>query len=134
MRQQPGASPSRDDIVAILRAHRDLGPEFDEHLADQILDLTKTEAPTSVPVVTGRTSRSRSRRLGPIFALSIPLMAIAGGKAGTIGILAVVALDIVALIASLAFWAKMSTNGDLRRNLLNRFGVFLLNATNCRGS
>ena len=29
--------PNKDDVLAILKAHRDLGPEYDNHLADQIL-------------------------------------------------------------------------------------------------
>lgn len=39
MDQQSTTPPSKDDVLAILKAHRDLGPEYDSHLADQIMEL-----------------------------------------------------------------------------------------------
>ncbi len=105
--------PSKDDVLAILKAHRDLGPEYDNHLADQILDLWKEHpdarpqsgsAPSWDPQMSVRQTR-RSERRGmaraiPFLGISIPLMAIAGNHAHTSGILAVVALDAVVVVVS----------------------------------
>lgn len=100
MSKATGVPPSRDDIVAILKAHRDLGPEYDQHLADQIVDLVR-KTPTETPAKPTR--RGGFRHLGGIFALSIPLIAIAGGEAHTVGVLGVVALDIVAMVLAIIF-------------------------------
>lgn len=37
---------TRDDILAILKANRELGPEFDEHTADQLLDMMESSRPS----------------------------------------------------------------------------------------
>ncbi len=113
---------TRDDILAILQANRELGPEFDEHTADQILEMMKT-APTvdgSQPAQEAmpkglapwevfawerhqrrlaRDQRRRDRRqtpewiIFPVMGLSIPLMGIAGHVAGSTGVVAVLAFD-----------------------------------------
>ncbi len=100
MSKPTGVPPNRDDIVAILKAHRDLGPEYDQHLAEQIIDLVR-RAPAEVPEKPTR--RGGFRHLGGIFALSIPLMAIAGHEAHTAGVLGVVALDVVAMVLAIVY-------------------------------
>lgn len=101
MSNASGVPPSRDDIVAILKAHRDLGPEYDQHLADQIIELVNRKTPAESPAKPAR--RGGVRHLGGIFALSIPLMAIAGNQAHTAGILGVVGLDVVAVVLVVVF-------------------------------
>ncbi len=104
--------PNKDDVLAILKAHRDLGPEYDNHLADQILDLWNqpgSRAP-SEPVsrrdmdMSARFGRRRERRgMGraiPFLGISIPLLAIAGSHAHTLGVLAVLGLDAIVVIAA----------------------------------
>lgn len=102
--QSPPNPPTKDDVLAILKAHRDLGPEFDSHLADQILDLwgptsTRKWARSSGSSPSDRPWRSNwsGHRAVPVLALSIPLMAIAGHFAQIWGIAGVVVLDYVAL-------------------------------------
>ncbi|MCY0878749.1 MAG: hypothetical protein OWU84_07410 [Firmicutes bacterium] len=96
--------PTKEDILAILRAHRELGPEYDTHLADQIMNLWKQVPYGSDEGWHGRRGavgdRVRRLRPGPVLALSIPLMAIAGHDAGALGILGVLGLDAVALLLS----------------------------------
>jgi len=96
--------PTKDDVLAILKAHRELGPEFDSHLADQILDLwgadpARKRARSAVPTVSDRPERPgwSGHRALPVLALSIPLMAIAGHFAQIWGIAGVVVLDYLAL-------------------------------------
>lgn len=103
--------PNKDDVLAILKAHRDLGPEYDNHLADQILDLWNRPGshPPSEPVsrrdmdLSARFNRRDRRGMGraiPFLGISIPLLAIAGSHAGTPGVLAVLGLDAIVVIAA----------------------------------
>ena len=104
--------PSKDDVLAILKAHRDLGPEYDNHLADQIMDLWKRPGtrgksePALAPDMdaAARFERRRERhgmaRSMPFLGISIPLLAIAGGEAHTTGVLAVLALDALVLVVN----------------------------------
>ena len=113
---------TRDDILAILRANRELGPEFDEHTADQILEMMKTSptadasrraeeemprglAPWEVFAWErhqrrlARDQRRLDRRqapdwiIFPVMGLSIPLMAVAGRTAHLAGVAAVLVFD-----------------------------------------
>lgn len=108
MDQTPSTPPTKDDVLAILKAHRDLGPEFDNHLADQILDLWHhgsqasgrrsrlfREAGGEKPA---RGSHTRSQKIYSVLALSIPLLAIAGGDAHIYGVLGVLGLDALAVL------------------------------------
>jgi hypothetical protein len=84
---------TKDDIVAILKANRELGPEYDEHTADQILERVKaTQAKLATSARPSDYHRER-RLLIPLFALSIPLIGVAGQVAHTPGVLAVLGLD-----------------------------------------
>lgn len=113
MSQVPPAPPTKDDVLAILKAHRDLGPEFDSHLADQIMDLwhhpdTNTRNPSQATAffqnrASYRESRGGIRRAIPLLALSIPLMGIAGGYAQVDGVMAVLGLDALVMILAAIF-------------------------------
>ncbi len=105
---------SRDDILAILRAHRDLGPHYDEQLADQLWILTQQAAhpdktgrhPLGIRFDLGKFSRSRRFRVGwrPVtfVLLGIPLTAVAGYFGAALGVVA--ALLVVGLMALLEVW------------------------------
>jgi hypothetical protein len=101
MKADRGIPPTKEDVLAILRAHRELGPEYDTHLADQILDLWKHASYAPHDSRWDRRASGRRFRMGPILALSIPLMAVAGHDAGTLGVVGVLALDAVALIMAM---------------------------------
>ncbi len=111
---------SKTEVLAILKANHELGPDFDEHAAEQILDLMPSSEPSPLtPEMVSeyldelpRHERQRLlhkfRRRGqsgatiaPILALSIPLLAIAGNYAGTPGIFAVLTIDGVAIVMSI---------------------------------
>ncbi|AUW92545.1 hypothetical protein BXT84_00065 [Sulfobacillus thermotolerans] len=107
---------NKQEILAILQANRALGPDYDEHTADQILDLIMQKSPETPEDVAAylaqlsphdqRVILRRFRKnqgsgsVAGLFVLSIPLMAIAGGVAHSAGVFAVVLLDAVAVIAS----------------------------------
>ncbi len=111
MDQETVIPPTKDDVLAILKAHRDLGPEFDQHLADQILDLWNRgkpaeKKPESRPERRREFTERNPRRGGmghaiPYFALSIPLLAIAGVIAKEPGVFGVPGLDAIILLASI---------------------------------
>lgn len=103
--------PTKDDLLAILRANRDLGPEYDEHTADQLMSLFRSahsnyrpdrdSVPDSDDWDTQRRSRRRSRsQTGTILALSIPLAAIVGNQDHGLGLFAVLGLAAVALVVT----------------------------------
>jgi hypothetical protein len=109
MDQERPTPPTKDDVLAILRAHRDLGPEYDSHLADQIIDLWHHPRGSSHegfpgfrrPMPSGtRDGSFHSRRVAPILALSIPLLAIAGSYAHFAGVVAVLGLDAIAMLTT----------------------------------
>ncbi len=102
--------PNNQDILAILKASRDLGPDYDEHAAEQIPALmpndtqcTSEQASAYLAQLPHHERRQilqrfrKERRAGAgslsgLLVLSIPLMAIAGGAAHAAGVFAVVAL------------------------------------------
>lgn len=102
---------SRDDILAILRAHRDLGPHYDEQLADQLWTLTHQGTPSEKTVgskfgmrlALGTIGRPPRLKMGwrPIvfLLLAIPLTAVAGYFGAALGVIA--ALLVVGLMAFL---------------------------------
>ncbi len=102
---------NKEEILAILKANRELGPLYDGHAADQILELIQDprSRQTATEPKTARDERRAMRRehrrgaplglLIPLFALSIPLLAIAGGVAHGPGVLGVLGLDAVVVLA-----------------------------------
>lgn len=106
---------NKEEILAILKANRELGPLYDGHTADQILELIQDpklrERPTDATASRDerramrheQRGHSRGGSLGPLiplFALSIPLLVIAGGKAGGLGTFAVLGLDAILVLAT----------------------------------
>ena len=95
--------PTKEDVVAILQAHRELGPEFDSHLADQIMDLWRKTAhgkPRERRERQERREHQSMRSVVPALTMSIPLLAIAGHYAHDLGVLAVLGLDAIVIIVS----------------------------------
>ena len=100
---------SRDDILAILRAHRDLGPHYDEQLADQLWTLTHQGTPPQevagskfgMRLVLGKMARPPRLIWRPVIflLLAIPLTAVAGYFGSALGVIA--SLVIVGLMAFL---------------------------------
>ncbi len=106
MKSNTPTPPTKDDVLAILKAHRDLGPEFDSHLADQIIDLWhhpgRVRRRTRLFVDDNREGQERRRsglnRAMPVLGISIPLLAIAGGIAHAPGVMAVLGLDAMVIL------------------------------------
>ncbi|WP_053959416.1 hypothetical protein [Sulfobacillus thermosulfidooxidans] len=102
----------KEDIIAILKANRELGPDYDEHTAEQLLNLIhKGNKPTTLTendLTTPVRIKPRHKERGPVatvpsvLALSIPLLAVAHGS--TIGMVGVLGLD--ALIITGIFYRK----------------------------
>jgi hypothetical protein len=114
---------SKEDILAILQASRELGPTYDEHTADQIMELVRQPSVSSKPWqqpdwerLTGRERRRMIRhytrsqgplpmnQIMPVLGVSIALMAIGGGYDHGLGVFAVLTLD--ALVVILAVLKK----------------------------
>ena len=110
---------SRDDILAILRAHRDLGPHYDEQLADQLWVLTRqaarpeetTRSPFGMSFGFGKIARPRpfgwTWRPVTFLLMGIPLTAVAGYFGAALGVIG--SLFVVALIACLETWWARGT-------------------------
>ena len=110
---------NKQDILAVLQANRDLGPDYDEHAAEQILALmpekthwTPDEVAAYLAQLPSQERRqilrqfrkdrgSGSGSLSGLLVLSIPLMAIAGGAAHSAGVFAVVVMDTLAILATI---------------------------------
>ncbi len=107
------------EILAILRAHHQLGAEYEEEMTEKILSLFSdqeqslthedvTKYLASLPAKerrkiwkqTGESYRDHSHRnhVSGILVLSIPLLAIAGGMDHGLGLFAIVGLDALAII------------------------------------
>ncbi len=103
------STPSKDDILAILKAHRELGPEFDTHLADQLLDLLGHRSDRSAASnrsfenFKSRRQRPHKSRVLPIMVLSIPILLIAAHTDGTTGLFAVLGFDALIILFTLIF-------------------------------
>lgn len=90
---------THDEILAMLKANRALGPEYDKITAQQILDRMAS-SPTSNaagPPLSGKRRVQKSPI--PYLVLSIPLLAIAGHYASSTGVFAVLALDAIIILA-----------------------------------
>lgn len=115
-----------DELLAILRANRDLGPEFDHHTVEQIQRLygTAHSPTTQTPFDVyndlrdwhqrrelarehRRFLRSERRASGAhwmipaILIFSIPLMGLAGHYAHGLGVLAVLIFDVISVVLSM---------------------------------
>ncbi len=105
---------TKDEIVAMLRANRELGPVYDEHTAEQILERIQAPAARTDQGTDWRSLREERRAarrehrgrgssssIIPGLALSIPLLALAKGVDHGVGIFAVLALDAIMVLASM---------------------------------
>ncbi|MCL5971569.1 MAG: hypothetical protein M1499_03295 [Firmicutes bacterium] len=110
------------EVLAILRAHHDLGSDYDEEMTQKILQLFPDQLPTMTPdevvhyfkslpskdrkkilqqIGYNRRDKSHHSHLTGILVLSIPLLAIAGHIDHTTGVFAVLGLDALAVIADM---------------------------------
>ncbi|PSR34358.1 MAG: hypothetical protein C7B46_05420 [Sulfobacillus benefaciens] len=118
----PISSQSKaQEVLAILRAHHDLGSEYDEEMTQQILQLFPDQRPTMTPEdvvhyfkslpskdrkkilkqIGYHREKSHHSHITGILVLSIPLLAIAGHIDHSIGVFAVLGLDALAVIADM---------------------------------
>ncbi|MCY0879644.1 MAG: hypothetical protein OWU84_11975 [Firmicutes bacterium] len=116
----------KEELLAVIRANRDLGPEYDDQTVAQILETVRhsaaaasehlTPAPWHDPHWDRLSARERRQLLRawrrstrpwplnyltPVYALSIPLLAIAAGTADALGVLGVLGLDAIATVGIL---------------------------------
>lgn len=105
-RHSPSESELRDELRVALAARKDLGPQFEDEIADAFLEKlggridALVEQKLKERSASGRPAR-RANPMGtiaPALALSIPLTAIAGGIAGAFGIIATWAAIIFLII------------------------------------
>jgi hypothetical protein len=114
------------ELLAIVRANRDLGPGYYHETVAQILEAVRRSAPAvprqppepwrdpawerfsprerrRVMRAWHQPSRPRSlnEALGAVYALSIPLLGVAAGTAHTAGVMGVLGLDALATIGIL---------------------------------
>ncbi len=107
---------NKNDILAIIQANRQLGEDYDKQSADQIYELIEERhkppeiTPEDVIRILGQLPASERRRflrpflrhkhssVSSVMALSIPLMAVAGGFAGIRGVVAVLVFAAVAIV------------------------------------
>jgi len=95
---------TRRELEATVEARRELGAAHDEELIDAFLERLdhrlRERAPDTERAVKRRRDHQKEMTLGAM-AISIPLIAIAGGIAGLPGIIAVcAALAIIAIASS----------------------------------
>lgn len=105
--------PNKDEILAILKANRDLGPLYDDHTADQILDLMQESKHRAASIPSEGSERDQrhamrhGRRSGPlgtimpVLGISIPLMALGGSADHGLGTFAILGLDAVVVLAAM---------------------------------
>jgi hypothetical protein len=99
----------RDELEEAVAARRELGPEYEDAILSAFLEKVErrleergTATAASEKELKRRRDHQKELTLGAM-ALSIPLIAIAGGIAGFAGILAVcIALAVIAMAASRA--------------------------------
>ena len=97
----------RDELKSTLLTRKELGEDMEDEVIESFLARMQraideqVEARVNAASGAGRGGRSynvKTGRLAIVLCLSIPLLAIAGGIAGTPGILAFVALILVLLL------------------------------------
>ena len=95
----------RDELKATLLTHRELGEEMEDEVIESFLGRLQRSIDEQVEARVKAAGGLRRRpysistgRAAVVLCLSIPLIAIAGDIAGTVGILAVVALIMVLLL------------------------------------
>ena len=103
----PGLSELEQEVAIHLETLRDLGPEYTDSMAKALVEQLNPLIDAKVQqAVAGRggsqASAIRERRgmVAAILAISIPLLAIAGGTAGVAGVgLVAVAMFVIVLVA-----------------------------------
>jgi hypothetical protein len=108
MSMHPSGEDVKREIQATLAARRELGPEYDEHFLDALVEkLTKQvatirQAPPPAPPRDRFNAKQRNDLAIASLLFAIPLIAIAGGEVGVVGIaFACAAIVAVNLIATL---------------------------------
>ena len=106
MSTQPSAEHLKSEIQATLEARRELGPSYDEQFLDALVEkLTKQiaqarQAPPPAPAHNSFNAKQRSDLAIVSLVFAIPMIAIAGGEVGLLGIAfvcaAIVAVNFIA--------------------------------------
>ncbi|HEY7207113.1 MAG TPA: hypothetical protein VH416_02640 [Gaiellaceae bacterium] len=93
----------RHELEAAVRAHRELGPEYEDAVVDSIVDKIETRLAERgrAPAVRRFESPPLPIVLGSL-GIAIPLVAVAGDAAGLAGVIVVcIAIVLVNLLASI---------------------------------
>lgn len=105
MSPQPDTQELRRELQATLSARRELGPEYDDQFIERLVEKLTAQVRREVaqaprPRVPALSSEQRTAIALFSFIFGIPLVAIAGGEVGSIGlIVAFLALVLINLAA-----------------------------------
>ncbi len=105
MSPQPDAQELKRELQATLSARRELGPEYDDQFIERLVEKLTAQVRQEVaqvprPRAPAPSSEQRTAIALFSFIFGIPLVAIAGGEVGPIGlIVAFVALVLINLAA-----------------------------------
>jgi len=92
----------RDEVREAVEARRELGPDYDDHLADALAEKVEARLEERLARLKPQTRPAITPLAISSIALGIPITAIAGGTAGAVGIaLAWIGIAIVNLAAAL---------------------------------
>jgi hypothetical protein len=121
MSQQPEPSPEemKAHLQAAVHARRELGPEMEDHVLEAFLARIqrRSEGLSAPPVAQSGSKpvskgRDESVDIGAVvgpFALAIPLVAIAGGIAGALGVFFVMcAVAVVEIFYFIDRWVRFN--------------------------
>ena len=90
----------REEVESALEAQRELGPEYENHIVDALVDKIERRLDERGPAHTGFDPRMTPIALGSV-ALGIPLTAIASSNVGLAAVLVVwIGIVLVNLAAS----------------------------------
>jgi hypothetical protein len=98
---QAGPIVPKDELRATLEAQRELGPEYSDAVLESFLEHVDRRIDERIRAAApAKRSRHSAPALIPMLALSIPLIAIAGGIAGLPGILAICAAIVLVTVVA----------------------------------
>jgi hypothetical protein len=94
--------PNEEEVASLLKASRQLGSDYDQDIARQIVDRIHSWGPEPPnPTTRRRDPKHQIAVLSIVMSLSIPMMAIAAWIAKAHGFYAVLGLDAIVILSAL---------------------------------